>query len=231
MKDPYVYEGTNVLINLANIKEQEKLDNYETTLSRIAIVELLKKPIDIKSTKDIFEIHERLFKEIYSWAGKARTINIYKNEPVLNGLSVNYSDHTCINKDLNKIQKEIESFNWQSSSKKEMLAKIVRIISGIWQVHAFREGNTRTVCIFLYFFMKKHNLKLNVDFIGEHSKYFRNALVLASIGEYSEYDHLEMILSDAISIKKIIGVEEKYQIIKDYNLEKYEYNYHHLKKD
>ena len=231
MKDPYVYEGTNVLINLANIKEQEKLDNYETTLSRIAIIELLKKPIDIKSTKDIFEIHERLFKEIYSWAGKARTINIYKNEPVLNGLSVNYSDHTCINKDLNKIQKEIESFDWQSSSKKEMLAKIVRIISGIWQVHAFREGNTRTVCIFLYFFMKKHNLKLNVDFIGEHSKYFRNALVLASIGEYSEYDHLEMILSDAISIKKNIGVEEKYQTIKDYNLEKYEYNYHHLKKD
>ena len=26
MKDPYVYEGTNVLINLANIKEQDKLD-------------------------------------------------------------------------------------------------------------------------------------------------------------------------------------------------------------
>ena len=211
--------------------EQEKLDNYETTLSRIAIVELLKKPIDIKSINDIFEIHKRLFKEVYLWAGEARTINIYKNEPVLNGLSVNYSDHTCINKDLNKIQKEIESFDWQSSGKKEMLAKIVRIISGIWQVHAFREGNTRTVCIFLYFFMKKHNLKLNVDFIGEHSKYFRNALVLASIGEYSEYDHLEMILSDAISIKKIIGVKEKYQTIKNYNLEKYEYNYHHLKKD
>ncbi len=42
MKDPYVYEGTNVLINLANIKEQDKLDNFETTLSRIAIVEVLK---------------------------------------------------------------------------------------------------------------------------------------------------------------------------------------------
>ncbi len=40
MKDPYVYEGTNVLINLANIKNQEELDNYETTLSRIAIVDI-----------------------------------------------------------------------------------------------------------------------------------------------------------------------------------------------
>ena len=231
MKDPYVYEGTNVLINLANIEEQDKLDNFETTLSRVAIVELLKNPIDITSTKDIFEIHKRLFKEVYSWAGKPRTINIYKTEPVLGGLSVNYSEHNQIMKDLNKIQNDIDSFDWVNSSKKEIISKIVRVISSVWQVHAFREGNTRTICLYLYFFMKKYNLKLNVDFIGEHSKFFRNALVLASIGEYSEYEHLEMILSDAISLKKVTNGESKYQTIKDYNLEKYEYNYHHLKKD
>ena len=231
MTDPYVYEGTNVLINLANIKEQDKLDNFETTLSRVAIVELLKNPIDITSTKDTFEIHKRLFKEVYSWAGKPRTINIYKTEPVLGGLSVNYSEHNQIMKDLNKIQNDIDSFDWVNSSKKEIISKIVRVISSVWQVHAFREGNTRTICLYLYFFMKKYNLKLNVDFIGEHSKFFRNALVLASIGEYSEYEHLEMILSDAISLKKVINGESKYQTIKDYNLEKYEYNYHHLKKD
>ncbi len=231
MTDPYVYEGTNVLINLANIKEQDKLDNFETTLSRVAIVELLKNPIDITSTKDIFEIHKKLFKEVYSWAGKPRTINIYKIEPVLGCLFVNYSDHNQIMKDLNKIQNDIDSFDWVNSSKKEIISKIVRVISSVWQVHAFREGNTRTICLYLYFFMKKYNLKLNVDFIGEHSKFFRNALVLASIGEYSEYEHLEMILSDAISLKKVTNGESKYQTIKDYNLEKYEYNYHHLKKD
>lgn len=79
--------------------------------------------------------------------------------------------------------------------------------------------------------MKKYDLKLNIDFIGEHSKFFRNALVLASIGEYSEYEHLEMILSDAVSLKKISDNEKKYQTIRDYDLEKYEYNYHHLKND
>lgn len=231
MKDPYVYEGTNVLINLANIKEQDKLDNFETTLSRVAIVELLKNPIDIISTKDIFEIHKRLFKEVYSWAGKPRTINIYKTEPVLGGLSVNYSEHNQIMKNLNKIQNDIDLFDWVNSSKKEIISKIVKVISSLWQVHAFREGNTRTICLYLYFFMKKYNLKLNVDFIGEHSKFFRNALVLASIGAYSEFEHLEMILSDAISLKKVTNGESKYQTIKDYNLEKYEYNYHHLKKD
>lgn len=78
--------------------------------------------------------------------------------------------------------------------------------------------------------MKKQNLKLNIDFIGDHSKYFRNALVLASIEKYSEYEHLELILNDATSIKRIVDGEKKYQTIKDYSLEKYEYNYHHMKK-
>ena len=231
MKDPYVYDNTNVLINLANIKDQKELDDYETTLSRIAIVDILNNPIDITSVNDIFLIHERLFKEVYSWAGKVRTINIYKEEPVLSRLSVEYSDCKSINKDLNRIQKNIDSFDWKNESKKEVLSKIARIISRIWQVHAFREGNTRTICLFLYLLMKKYNLKLNIDFIGEHSKFFRNALVLASIGEYSEYEHLEMILSDAISLKKIVDGDKKYQTIKEYNLEKYEYNYHHLKKE
>ena len=230
MKDPYVYEGTNVLINFADIKDQKTLDNYETTLSRIAIINILKNPIEINSTDDIYKIHELLFKEVYNWAGKPRTINIYKTEPVLNGLSVNYSDYKSIGSDLDNIQKEIDSFNWNDFSKKELIHKIAVVIAEIWQVHAFREGNTRTVCLFLYLFMKKFRLKLNIDFIGEHSKFFRNALVLASIGEYSEYEHLELILSDAVSIKKIVDGEKKYQTIKDYNLEKYEYNYHQIKK-
>ena len=31
-KDPYVYDDTNVLKNLANIKGQNKLDDYQTTM-------------------------------------------------------------------------------------------------------------------------------------------------------------------------------------------------------
>ena len=121
MKDPYVYEDTNILINLANIKDQKELDNYETTLSRIAIVDILNKPIEINNVNDIFLIHERLFKEVYSWAGKPRTINIYKEESVLSGLSVIYSDYKTINNDLNKIQKSIESINLIKLSKKELI--------------------------------------------------------------------------------------------------------------
>lgn len=229
MKDPYVYEGTNVLINLANIKDQRQLDNYELALANLAIADMLNNPINIQSTEDIFLIHQKLFKDVYSWAGQPRTINIFKTEAVLDGLSVTYSDFNSIKKDLAKIQREIDVFDWENSSKKEIVKKITVVIAKVWQVHAFREGNTRTICLFLYFFMKNHGLKVNVDFIGKHSKYFRNALVLASIGQYSEYEHLEAILMDSTYVKTNIGDETKYQTIRGYALDKYEYNYHHVK--
>ena len=45
------------------------------------------------------------------------------------------------------------------------------------------------------------------------------------------YEHLEMIISDAISIRIIDDTNTKYKTINDYNLEKYEYNYHQIKED
>lgn len=231
-KDPYVYDDTNVLKNLANIKEQNKLDDYETTMVNLGIIRLLKSDIEISKVNDIFLIHKILFENVYEWAGQKRVINIYKTEPILNGLSVTYSDYKKINLDLTKIQKDLDSIKWEELSKNEMLNKVVKIISSIWQVHSFREGNTRVVTLFLYYFLKTIGFKVNREFIDKHAKYFRNALVLASIGEYSEYNYLEEILKDSISFKTFDGdLNSKYQTIKGYNLDKYEYNYHSSKKD
>ena len=231
-KDPYVYDDTNVLKNLANIKEQTKLDDYETTMVNLGIIKLLKSDIEIGQVNDIFLIHKILFENVYAWAGEKRVINIYKTEPILKGLSVTYSDYKKIDLDLNKIQNDITNIKWETLSKNEMINRIVKIISSIWQVHSFREGNTRVVTLFLYFFLKKLGFKVNREFIDRHAKYFRNALVLACIGEYSEYNYLEEILKDSINFKIVDGdLNIKYQTIKGYNLDKYEYNYHSSKKE
>ena len=75
--------------------------------------------------------------------------------------------------------------------------------------------------------MRQIGLKVNTDFIGKHAKFFRNALVLASIDQYSEYEHLTNILLDSVSTKKI--TEDKYQTIREYEVEKYEYRKHKYK--
>ena len=232
MKDPYVYDGTNILINVANINEQKKLDDYETTMANLGIIKLLKEYPDLEKVEDIFLIHKIIFENVYEWAGECRTINIFKEEPILNGLSVEYSNYKDIKQNLNKIQHKIDEIKWDELSKNDVIHEVVKVIASIWQVHSFREGNTRVVTLFLYYFLKKCGFKVNRYFIGKHAKYFRNSLVLASLGEYSEYNYLEEILKDATSFKVLDeNNENKYQTIKGYNLLKYHYNYHTSKSD
>ncbi len=188
---------------------------------------LIRNLILIKSLKDIFAIHKILFSDLYEWAGNKRNINIYKEEPILARLSVNYSDYNSINTDLNKLDKEFIKMNWKELKSKEKIDKIVWFISKLWRIHPFREGNTRTVTTFLYLFVKQIELKVNIDFIGKHAKYFRNALVMASIDEYSEYEHLTNILMDSIFLKEIN--ENKYKTIKECEVEKYAYQTHNIK--
>ena len=47
----------------------------------------------------------------------------------------------------------------------------------IWQIHAFREGNTRTTAIFTIQYLRSLGYEVNNEMFAKHSWYFRNALV------------------------------------------------------
>ena len=229
MKDPYVYEKTSILKNINDIRNQKELDDYENAMVSLEIIKLHKENYEVKCLNDIFDIHKILFSNIYEWAGKARTINIYKEEPVLNGLSVDYSDYKKIKSDLNKLDKEFSKLDFNNMSKKELVKNVSYYFTMLWKIHPFREGNTRSVSTLMSLFAKKIGLKLNIDFVSNHAKYFRNAMVLNSIGEYSEPEHLEEFLSDALMFKNINNTNIKYQTIKGYELDKYQYRQHKYK--
>lgn len=227
MKDIYVYEGTSVLINKLDIKDAKLLDEKEGAIVSLNVFDLISHPFKIKSVFDIKIVHKKLFSDLYEWAGENRKINLYKDEPVLNGLSVNYSEYKNIDQDLAKLDILFKSINWEELSHKETIDKIVILISKLWRIHCFREGNTRTATTFLYLFMKQLKLKVNIDFIGKHAKYFRNALVMASIDQYSEYEYLTNILLDSIAMKEVKS--GKYKTIREYEVDKYEYREHKYK--
>ena len=227
MKDIYVYENTNVLKNKLDIRDSKRLEELENALVSLNIVNLISNPFIIKSVFDIKKIHKILFSDLYEWAGDNRKINMYKEEPLLDGLSVIYSDYKNIDNDLSKLDSIFTNIKWNKLTHKEIIDKIVVIISRLWRIHTFREGNTRSTTTFLYMFMKQIKLRVNIDFIGEHAKYFRNALVMASIDQYSEYEHLTEILLDSISTK--IAKTGKYKTIREYEVDKYEYRSHKYK--
>lgn len=228
MIDPYVYEGTNILKNKFDIRNAESLKETEADYIGAAITMLRMQNIKIKSMFDCQKIHKELFGDLYSWAGKFRTIDIYKGESILDGKSIDYVFAFYIKQAIEDLDKEFKTVNWKTLYEKEIIEKICYFISELWHIHPFREGNTRTTAILLYFLIKQNGLHVNYDFLANNSKYFRNALVLSSLYSSSKKEYLLGIVSDSITLKNISS--KKYENIDGYEVNKYAYTDHTMKK-
>lgn len=224
MRDPYLYPDVDVLVNKDNIKDQKRLDKLEEDVVPLRVIALRKQGLIITSVFDIQKIHRFLFSSIFDWAGEFRTITIYKKEPILNGYSVDYTPWDYINKEMNDLENKFVSINWKELDNKEKVESVVSIIQELWQIHCFREGNTRSVALFLYFLLKTIDLHINIDFLGKNAKYFRNALVLASLYSASKPEYLFRIIADCTTIKNIST--NKYETIDGYEVDKYSYQSH-----
>lgn len=228
MKDSYVYEGTNVLINKLDIRDGKELDKVESDFAILNIAELKSSSFEINTIQDCLLIHEHLFSDIYEWAGKPRTIDIYKGESLLDGKSIDYVFAFYIEQALNDLQKEFAVVEWDKLEPKEKIDKICYFVSEFWHIHPFREGNTRTTSMMLYFLIKKAGLHVNIDFLQKNGKYFRNALVLSCLYSSSKSEYLLGIVNDSITLKNVSS--KKYETIEGMEVDKYEYTNHTMEK-
>lgn len=224
MRDPYLYLDVDVLINKKNIKDQNQLDKLEEDIVPLRMIALRKQGLTITSVFDIQKIHSFLFSSIFDWAGEFRKITMYKREPILNGYSVDYTPSDYIKKEMNDLEKRFLSINWEELDNKQKINNVASIIQELWQIHCFREGNTRTVALFLYFLLKTIGVHINIDFLGKNAKYFRNALVLASLYSKSKPEYLFGIIADCTTIKNL--ATNKYETINGYEVDKYSYQNH-----
>ena len=228
MRDPYLYPDCDVLINKKNIKNQIELDEYEQDIVPLRMIALRKEGVLIKSVYDIQKIHEFLFSSLFEWAGKFRTVTMYKKEPILDGYSVDYTPHDYIEKEMNELENKFLKIEWNKLTSSQKLENISNVVQKLWQIHCFREGNTRTIAMFLYFLLKTVGLHLNIDFLGKNAKYFRNALVVASLYSASRKEYLRGIINDCASVKN--SSTNKYETIGGYEIKKYAYSNHTVDK-
>lgn len=151
--DPYVYLQSNVLKNKFNIQNEQELISIEAQLLIAGILELEKisPTLDFHHSISLQKIHYHLFQPIYDWAGEFRTINIYKSEKVIGNLSITYSDTKNIQSDLEKIFEWSTTIHWNSTNQ-QIAECFSKFMADIWRVHPYREGNTRTVSIFMKLF-------------------------------------------------------------------------------
>ncbi len=234
MNDIYLIENSGVLKNKLGISDEKELDLAEAELSRMNMMLLYEEGFDDFSPDGIKHIHKFLFRDVYDWAGEYRKINIRKREKVLAGNSVWYSNVIEIESDLKKAFAEINKVKWENLDKESFVKQITLLFPKLWQVHPFREGNTRTVVMMMTFFIEHYGYYFDQELLARSAGYVRDSLVMASIGNYAEYEHLEMILSDAISETPIeytdteeteTNKSKKYRKYKsdDYVPEKHEY--------
>ena len=226
MRDPYLYNDVDVLKNLANIKDKDLLAKAEADITNLSMLAIYNLKYDKFDSKTLLDIHFAIFGQIYDWAGEYRTIQFVKYEDVLDGDTVRYAFPKDIKKQLNNAMKEISKLKRNGENDKEIVFKLVRIIASVWQIHPFREGNTRAIIVFSVLLANSLDFDVKHELFKVHCVYVRNALVWASQGIYSKYEYLEKIFFDAMlkdhSNVSIDGFNDgKYEMIGDYKVKDY----------
>lgn len=210
-KDPYIQEN-GTLKNKLGISDYDKLTLAEKdiTFSKFLNVKrTFRTKFDISYIKSI---HKHIFEDIFDWAGEFRKVPVYKEEVVIPGLSLNYTDPKDIEKELTACLEKINNTDWESLSLEQKSRTFTNYLTEFWSIHPFRDGNTRTTLTFATQFSKEHDFPLDLSILldnltrksdsnGRITQFsIRDKFVLAAIPKeyYPEPEHLNSLIYKAM---------------------------------
>ena len=124
------------------------------------------------STKGYIALHRRIFDGVFKHAGKVRDYNITKKEWVLNGDTVYYLNWEDLRQALDFDIEQEKNFSYKGISSDALISHIAKFVAGIWQIHAFGEGNTRTTAVFTILYLRDIGFNVENDMFAEHSWYY-----------------------------------------------------------
>ena len=163
-----------------SVREPDDNEKQEADKVSANITKILSSETFDFSSNGIISLHRRIFEGVFKHAGKVRDYNITKKEWVLEGDTVNYLNWEDLRRALDYDIEQERKFSYKGISHDAMIAHIASFVSGVWQIHAFGEGNTRTTAVFSILYLRHIGFKVNNDMFANHSWYFRNALVRAN---------------------------------------------------
>ena len=154
----YCYSGTNILKNKLDIRDVDILHEAERDYSSVRQAELANKGVTGDfSFKHLCSIHKQLFQDIYSWAGKPRTVDISKGTIfcLVQFIETQFNDFY---RNLKK-----ENFLADITDKKDMSIRLAYYLGELNMIHPFREGNGRTQRIYIEQ-LCQNNGRFEIDF-------------------------------------------------------------------
>ena len=155
--------------------EKQEADKVSSNITKI----LSSDTLDF-SANGYIALHRRIFEGVFKHAGELRQYDITKKEWVLEGDTVHYLNWEDLRRALDYDIAEERNFSYKGLSQDQLISHLTRFVSGLWQIHAFGEGNTRTTAVFTILYLRLIGFKVTNDMFAQHSWYFRNALVRAN---------------------------------------------------
>lgn len=168
------------------LTEQDADRSKEADIVSVRIAAVLSERAFTFSVPQYIGIHRRLFDGIYSRAGRVRDYNISKKEWVLDGESVHYGNALELREMLEYDIRMEKEYEYPLNSVSGIIPHMAKFIAGLWQIHAFGEGNTRTTAVFLIMYLRSMGFDVTNDIFAENAWYFRNALVRANYNNLSK---------------------------------------------
>ena len=123
--------------------EKQEADKVSSNITKI----LSSDTLDF-SANGYIALHRRIFEGVFKHAGELRQYDITKKEWVLEGDTVHYLNWEDLRRALDYDIAEERNFSYKGLSQDQLISHLTRFVSGLWQIHAFGEGNTRTTAVF-----------------------------------------------------------------------------------
>ena len=183
----------------ANVEEADKVS---TNISK-----LLQTDSFTYSVAGFAAIHRAIFNGVFKHAGRFRDYDITKKECVLRGDSVLYAHWEDLQMTLQYDLEQERQFDYRSLEKVQLVEHVAMFVSGLWQIHPFGEGNTRTTAIFTIKYLRSLGFDVNNDLFEQHSWYFRNALVRANYRNVAKGIDYEPVFLERFFRNLLLGEE------------------------
>ena len=162
------------------VRTEQDEQSREADVAATNIRKLLAEKTFAFSLVGLTAIHRRIFTGIFDFAGEIREHNITKKEWVLRGDTVLYVSAPDISRAIEYDLEQERQFDYSQTDLNGFVSHFSKFVSGLWQIHPFREGNTRTTAVFAIMYLRSLGFDVQNDMFANHSWYFRNALVRAN---------------------------------------------------
>lgn len=141
----YCYPNSNTLINLLGIRSERVLAEWESRLVSTRLLQVLASPPAFEFTIDFLgHLHWLLFRDVYAWAGKARQVDLSKGD-------TRFAVWEQIDSEGQKLFASTPRI--KDTPPKHVGDRFIQIAAPFLielnVIHPFREGNGRTMRLFV----------------------------------------------------------------------------------